>query len=135
MSQASFMEKGAKEGVRPGQYGEGPLAKMIEQQTAKLPSDTFFLNFEFPLRMLRAARLAAKLRFDVAPDVLAAIRRMAGDLARITAERIRDEFTKLLCGADPVLSLRLLVDTGLADVRVLAERVAVRFDELLGDDA
>jgi poly(A) polymerase len=42
--------------------------------------------------------------------------RMAGDLGRITAERIRDEFTKLLCGADPVTGLRLLVDTGLADV-------------------
>ena len=40
---------------------------------------------------------------------------MAGDLGRITAERIRDEFTKLLCGADPVAGLRLLVDTGLAD--------------------
>ena len=40
---------------------------------------------------------------------------MAADLDRITAERIRDEFTKLLCGADPVAGLRLLVDTGLAD--------------------
>jgi poly(A) polymerase len=40
---------------------------------------------------------------------------MASDLDRITAERNRDEFTKLLCGADPILGLRLLVDTGLAD--------------------
>ena len=40
---------------------------------------------------------------------------MAADLDRITAERIRDEFTKLLCGADPIAGLRLLVDTGLAD--------------------
>ena len=40
---------------------------------------------------------------------------MAADLDRITAERIRDEFTKLLCGADPITGLRLLVDTGLAD--------------------
>jgi poly(A) polymerase len=40
---------------------------------------------------------------------------MAADLDRITVERIRDEFTKLLCGADPVTGLRLLVDTGLAD--------------------
>jgi poly(A) polymerase len=47
--------------------------------------------------------------------VIAAMRDMAPDLDRITAERIRDEFTKLLCGADPILGLRLLVDTGLAD--------------------
>jgi poly(A) polymerase len=69
-----------------------------------------------PLRMLRAARFASQLRFSVAPDVLAAMKTMARDLERITAERIRDEFTKLLCGADPVTALRLLVDTGLAEV-------------------
>jgi poly(A) polymerase len=68
-----------------------------------------------PLRMLRAARFAAQLRFAVAPPVLAAMSAMAADLDRITAERIRDEFSKLLCGADPVTGLRLLVDSGLAD--------------------
>ncbi|BCB85948.1 CCA tRNA nucleotidyltransferase [Phytohabitans suffuscus] len=68
-----------------------------------------------PLRMLRAARFAAQLRFAVDPDVVAAMAAMATDLDRITVERIRDEFTKLLCGADPVTGLRLLVDTGLAD--------------------
>jgi poly(A) polymerase len=65
--------------------------------------------------MLRAARFAAQLRFAVAPPVLAAMTEMAADLGRITAERIRDEFVKLICGADPVAGLRLLVDTGLAD--------------------
>jgi poly(A) polymerase len=68
-----------------------------------------------PLRMLRAARFVSHLRFTVDPPVLAAITEMAGDLRRITAERIRDEFTKLLCGADPVAGLRLLTETGLAD--------------------
>src|SRR4051794_21446708 len=68
-----------------------------------------------PLRMLRAARFAAKLRFTVDEPVIAAMTDMAEDLDRITPERIRDEFTKLLCGADPVAGLRLLVDTGLAD--------------------
>jgi poly(A) polymerase len=68
-----------------------------------------------PLRMLRAARFAALLRFQVDPPVLAAMRAMAADLDRITAERVREEFTKLLCGADPITGLRLLVDTGLAD--------------------
>ncbi|WP_433299482.1 CCA tRNA nucleotidyltransferase [Actinoplanes sp. CA-030573] len=68
-----------------------------------------------PLRMLRAARFAAKLRFIVDNSVVAAMRDMSADLDRITAERIRDEFTKLMCGADPIAGLRLLVDTGLAD--------------------
>ena len=68
-----------------------------------------------PLRMLRAARFVSQLGFTVDPAVLAAITELAGDLRRITAERIREEFSKLLCGADPVAGLRLLVETGLAD--------------------
>jgi poly(A) polymerase len=68
-----------------------------------------------PLRMLRAARFAAQLRFRLDPAVRAAMAAMAADLDRITSERIRDEFTKLLCSDDPVTGVRLLVDTGLAD--------------------
>jgi poly(A) polymerase len=80
-----------------------------------------------PLRMLRAARFAAKLRFTVDRPVIAAMTAMAPDLDRITAERIRDEFTKLLCGADPVAGLRLLVDTGLAD-RFLPELSGLKLE-------
>lgn len=69
-----------------------------------------------PLRMLRAARFAAQLRFAVDPAVKAAMTAMAADLGRITAERIRDELTKVMCAVDPIAGLRLLVDTGLADV-------------------
>jgi poly(A) polymerase len=68
-----------------------------------------------PLRMLRAARFAAQLGFAIDPAVRSAMAAMAADLDRITAERIRDEFTKLLCATDPVTGLRLLVDTGLAE--------------------
>ncbi|HEX5543728.1 MAG TPA: CCA tRNA nucleotidyltransferase, partial [Micromonospora sp.] len=80
-----------------------------------------------PLRMLRAARFAAQLKFDVDPGVRAAMVELAADLDRITAERIRDEFTKLLCGADPIAGLRLLVDTGLAD-RFLPELTGLRLE-------
>ncbi|MFS8477746.1 MAG: CCA tRNA nucleotidyltransferase [Micromonosporaceae bacterium] len=80
-----------------------------------------------PLRMLRAARFASQLRFRVRADVVDAMTRMADDLTRVSAERIRDEFTKLLCGADPVAGLRLLVDTGLAD-RFLPELSGLRLE-------
>jgi poly(A) polymerase len=80
-----------------------------------------------PLRMLRAARFAAKLRFTVDDAVLSAMRDMASALDRITAERIRDEFTKLLCAADPITGLRLLVDSGLAD-RFLPELSGLRLE-------
>ncbi|MDR7280033.1 CCA tRNA nucleotidyltransferase [Catenuloplanes atrovinosus] len=68
-----------------------------------------------PLRMLRAARFVAKLRFTPDPAVVAAMTELAPSLDRITPERIRDEFTKLMVGVDPIAALRLLVDTGLAD--------------------
>ncbi len=80
-----------------------------------------------PLRMLRAARFAAQLRFAVDPSVRAAMSAMAADLGRITAERIRDEFTKLLCGAEPITGLRLLVETGLADI-FLPELTGLRLE-------
>jgi poly(A) polymerase len=80
-----------------------------------------------PLRMLRAARFAAKLQFGVDNPVISAMRDMAPDLDRITAERIREEFTKLMCSADPITGLRLLVDTGLAD-RFLPELAGLKLE-------
>ena len=41
MSQATFMDTSAHRETGTGQHGEGTIAKMIEQQTAKLPSDLF----------------------------------------------------------------------------------------------
>ncbi len=92
----------------------GGLADLAARRlrTPGAPEDSFG---DDPLRMLRAARFAAQLRFAVAPEVQAAMKAMAGDLSRISAERIRDEFTKLLTGDDPVAGVRLLVDSGLAD--------------------
>ena len=46
--------------------------------------------------MMRAARFAAQLDFTVAPDVLAAMTKMAGRLSIVSAERVRDELAKLL---------------------------------------
>jgi poly(A) polymerase len=66
-----------------------------------------------PLRMLRAARFSAQLGFEVAPEVVAAIREMSGRLEIVSAERIRDELTKLMLSADPRRGLELMVDTGL----------------------
>ncbi|MEP6852354.1 MAG: CCA tRNA nucleotidyltransferase [bacterium] len=84
-----------------------------------------------PLRMLRAVRFVAQLDgingvpMDVDADVLAAMTAMFGELARITPERVQVELDKLLLGRNPRAGLRLLVDTGLADV-VLPELPALR---------
>jgi poly(A) polymerase len=69
-----------------------------------------------PLRMLRAARFASQLGFDVAADVRAAMAARADTLSIVSAERIHDELVKLLLAPAPRAGLTLLVDTGLADV-------------------
>jgi len=68
---------------------------------------------EDPLRLLRAARFAAQLGFEIEPHTANAIKLQAPTLARISRERIRDEFTKLLMAQYPARGLRLLVDFGL----------------------
>jgi len=88
------------------------------------PADSFA---DDPLRMLRAARFAAQLGFTIAGPVLAAMSVMAPDLDRITAERIRDEFSKLLCAQNPIVGLRILVDYGLAD-RFLPELAGLKLE-------
>lgn len=64
--------------------------------------------------MMRAARFAAQLGFTVEPDAFAAIAAMAGRISIVSAERVRDELTKLMLSAHPVTGLEVLVNTGLA---------------------
>jgi len=67
-----------------------------------------------PLRMMRAARFAAQLGMVPAPDVVLAMEAMAGRISIVSAERVRDELTKLLLADVPRPGLDLLVGTGLA---------------------
>lgn len=80
-----------------------------------------------PLRMMRAARFAAQLDFEVAPDVVAAMKAMAERIEIVSAERVRDELNKLILSTHPRKGLTLLVDTGLA-AHVLPELPALRLE-------
>jgi poly(A) polymerase len=93
-------------------------------RTPGTPEESFT---DDPLRILRAARFCAQLGMSVAPEVRAAMTGMAGRLSIVSAERIRDELTKLLLAADPVRGLRLMVETGVADV-VLPELPALQLE-------
>ena len=71
--------------------------------------------YDDPLRMLRAARFASQLEFRVADRVVEAMRDMAGEIQRITVERVQVELDKLICGTAPWDGIDLLVSTGIAD--------------------
>lgn len=80
-----------------------------------------------PLRMLRAARFAGQLGFSVDADARGAMRDRAATLDIVSAERIQGELTKLLSTDAPREGIRLLVDTGLADL-FLPEIPALRLE-------
>ncbi len=80
-----------------------------------------------PLRMLRAARFAARLHLRPLSDVVQAMTELAPRLEIVSAERIRDELSKLLLCDEPRIGLDLLVGTGLAD-HFLPELPALRLE-------
>ncbi|MEI7436365.1 MAG: CCA tRNA nucleotidyltransferase, partial [bacterium] len=78
------------------------------------------------LRLLRAARFAATLGFEIEPATAAAIRATAPQLARISIERVREELSRTLLEAqNPGAALELLDDLGLLGV-ILPEVVALK---------
>ena len=91
--------------------GEADLrAKLI--RTPGSPERSFS---DDPLRMMRAARFASQLGFHIVADVVIAMTEMANRLEIVSAERIRDEFMKILMSDDPRTGLELLVGTGLTE--------------------
>ena len=69
-----------------------------------------------PLRMMRAARFASQLDFEIDPEVITAMNSLAPRISIVSAERVRDEFIKILMSAKPRIGITILVDTGLADL-------------------
>jgi poly(A) polymerase len=99
----------------------------LAARTLRTPGTPELSFGDDPLRMMRAARFAAQLRFDVAPDVVAAMTAMAERITIVSAERIRVELEKLLLAPDPRIGLELLVNTGLAGY-VLPELPALKLE-------
>jgi poly(A) polymerase len=93
-------------------------------RTPGKPEDSFS---DDPLRMLRGARFASQLGFEIEDATFAAMTAMASRLEIISAERIQFELTKLLVGKHPRKGLTALVASGLADI-VLPELPALKLE-------
>lgn len=93
-------------------------------RTPGAPSSSFS---DDPLRMMRAARFASQLGITVSGEVSEAMTDMASRITIISAERVRDELTKLILGDAPQRGIDLMVETGLADF-VLPEVSALRLE-------
>ncbi|MGO1838110.1 MAG: CCA tRNA nucleotidyltransferase [Candidatus Microbacterium stercoravium] len=93
----------------------------------RTPIDAAVSFGDDPLRMLRAARFAAQLGFDLDEATRDAIAELRGTLSIVSAERIQSELIRTLQTDDPVRGIRVMVDTGLAD-EFLPEVAALRLE-------
>ncbi len=80
---------------------------------------------EDKLRMLRAARMATRFDLVIEPDTADAIRRMAGQINVVSAERVADELRKMLVDSRRARGVNLLYDLGLA-AEVLPELLPMK---------
>jgi poly(A) polymerase len=71
---------------------------------------------EDKLRMMRAVRFAARFGFEIEPQTMAAAQNLGAQITQVSAERIREELTKLLTEGAARRGFELLDETGLLRV-------------------
>ena len=106
----------------------------LDARTLRTPLDPAVTFEDDPLRMARAARFAAQLGFDVAPDAAEAMRQRAARIEIVSPERVTDELHKLLAAPVPSTGLGVLFRTGLLG-HVLPEVTALAGVEEVGGRA
>ena len=101
----------------PGAETIDPYGGLLDMANGVLrtPADPHLSFSDDPLRMLRLFRFQATLGFEPDPAAVAAVGEMSDRLSIVSAERIRDEFSKLVTAPDPGPALAALVETGLSD--------------------
>ncbi len=87
----------------------------LQDRVLRTPIDPEILFNDDPLRMLRAARFAARFEMAIDPAIETAASAMAERLTKVSAERIRGELDLLLLTKRPSIGLDFIVRTGLAD--------------------
>jgi len=85
----------------------------LEKKVIRTPIDPEQTFDDDPLRMMRAVRFATQLKFTIAPETWAAIRKMAHRLSIISKERILDELNKIVMSPKPSIGFAHLFETGL----------------------
>ena len=101
--------------------------KDLRLKTLRTPSKPEISFSDDPLRMMRAARFASQLGFELDPEAFDAMLEMHERIEIISQERIRDELSKLMCSDDPKPGLEILVDSKIASI-VLPELPALKLE-------
>ncbi len=87
--------------------------KDLEERIIRTPVDPEQTFSDDPLRMMRAARFATQLHFNIESKTRQAIETMAHRLEIVSKERITDELNKIMASDQPSVGFSLLFETGL----------------------
>jgi poly(A) polymerase len=85
----------------------------LEKRTLRAIGDPEARFREDKLRLIRAVRFAARFGMTIEPATRAALRAMAGQVAVVSAERIGQEFRRMLVHESRALAIDLALETGL----------------------
>jgi poly(A) polymerase len=100
----------------------------VDRRVLRTPGDPRDSFSDDPLRMLRAFRFASQLAFSIERDALVAIEELRELIDSVSAERIREELSRLLIGREPERALQLADSTGLTD-RFLPELSSLKLEQ------
>jgi poly(A) polymerase len=99
--------------------------KDLEKKLIRTPLDPDITYTDDPLRMLRAIRFAAQLKFSIEENSFKSIIRNKERIHIVSNERITDELNKIMLSAQPSIGFRLLDKTGLLNI-ILPEVAAMK---------
>ncbi|GAB5466092.1 MAG: HD domain-containing protein [Candidatus Kapaibacteriales bacterium] len=87
----------------------------LENKKLKTPLEPYVTYSDDPLRMIRAARFASQLGFELEQQSFESISKLAHKIKNISQERITTEFLKIMDSPKPSIGLGLLFRSGLLE--------------------
>jgi poly(A) polymerase len=106
----------------------------LKQKLIKTPLHPDQTFSDDPLRMMRAARFASQLKFDIDGDTFESMQRNADRLKIVSMERIMDETNKIILTPQPSYGFKLLFSSGLLK-QFFPELVTLQGVEYVGGNA
>ncbi len=87
--------------------------KDLQDKIIRTPLDPDITFSDDPLRMIRAIRFATQLEFTIDPVCFEAIKKNAGRVSILSAERITDELNRIIQLSVPSVGFKMLLDSGI----------------------
>jgi len=89
--------------------------KDIRKKIIRAVGDPLARFQEDPLRMMRAIRFSLELGYKIDPLTLKSVTLMGADIEKVSIERVRDEFLKILTAKKPSIGLNVLRKVGILE--------------------